>query len=139
MSCTVGRRCSLDLALLWLAAAALIRPLAWKLPYATGVALKRKKKDFKIFPEEKFLSQIRLACRLGIPGLGGDLPGANHLASSLHKGILGRTQRMVLRGAIYRGSQNSSLVKSFVEISQWGWTQVNVVWPTSSGGGGRLC
>ena len=26
------------------AAVALIRPLAWKLPYATGLALKRKKK-----------------------------------------------------------------------------------------------
>ena len=35
-----------DLALLWLwcrpAAAALIRPLAWKPPYAVGVALKRQ-------------------------------------------------------------------------------------------------
>ena len=38
--------CSLDLALLWLwhrpAAAALIQPLPWKLPYASGVALKRQ-------------------------------------------------------------------------------------------------
>ena len=38
-------------ALLWLwyrpAAAALIRPLAWELPYATGVALKGKKNIFK--------------------------------------------------------------------------------------------
>ena len=46
----VGHRCSLDLALLWLwhgpAAAALIQPLAWELPYATGVALKRKKKQW---------------------------------------------------------------------------------------------
>ena len=35
---------------LWLAAAALIRPLAWELPYAAGVALKekRKKKEKKI-------------------------------------------------------------------------------------------
>ena len=36
-----------DLALLWLwhrpAAAALIRPPAWELPYATGAAIKRKK------------------------------------------------------------------------------------------------
>ena len=48
MSCGVGRRCGSDLALLWLwcrpAAAAPIRPLAWELPYAAGVALKRQKK-----------------------------------------------------------------------------------------------
>ena len=47
VSCGVGRRCGLDLALLWLwcrpAAAALIRPLAWEPPYATGAALKRQK------------------------------------------------------------------------------------------------
>ena len=29
---------------LWPAAAALIQPLAWKLPYALGAALKKKKK-----------------------------------------------------------------------------------------------
>ena len=47
MSCGVGRRFGSDLALLWLwcrpVAAALIHSLAWKLPYATGAALKRKK------------------------------------------------------------------------------------------------
>ena len=41
-----GHRCCLDLALLWLwcrpAAVAPIRPLAQELPYATGVALKKK-------------------------------------------------------------------------------------------------
>ena len=41
--------CGLDLALLWLwcrlAVVALIRPLAWKLPYATGMVLKRQKKS----------------------------------------------------------------------------------------------
>ena len=45
MSCGVGLRCSLDLALLllWsrLAATARIGPLAWELPYATGAAQKR--------------------------------------------------------------------------------------------------
>ena len=44
MSCGVGSRYSLDLALLWLwhrmAAAAQIQPLAWELPYAVGAALK---------------------------------------------------------------------------------------------------
>ena len=46
MSCSVGRRCGVDLVLLWLwlAAAALIRPLAWELSYAALVALKKKKK-----------------------------------------------------------------------------------------------
>ena len=51
MSCGVGRRCGLDLALLWLwhrlAAAVPIGPLAWELPYATGAALKSKKKKKK--------------------------------------------------------------------------------------------
>ena len=51
VSCGVGYRGGLDLALLWLwcrpAAAVPIRPLAWELPYATGVAVKRKlKKKF---------------------------------------------------------------------------------------------
>jgi len=48
MSCREGYRCSLDLALLWLwhmsAAAAPIPLLAWELPYATGEALKIRKK-----------------------------------------------------------------------------------------------
>ena len=51
MSCGVGRRRGLDPTLLWLwcrpAAVALIRPLAWELPYAAGAALKRKKKKVK--------------------------------------------------------------------------------------------
>ena len=48
MSPGKGRRCSSDPVLLWLwcrpAAVAPIRPLAWELPYATGVALKSKNK-----------------------------------------------------------------------------------------------
>ena len=53
MSCAVGHRhrCGLDSVLLWLwcrpASVALIQPLAWELPYATGVALKRKNKNKK--------------------------------------------------------------------------------------------
>ena len=51
MSFGVGGRCGLDLALLWLwrrpAATALIRPLAWKSPYAAGAALKSKRKTKK--------------------------------------------------------------------------------------------
>ena len=48
MNCGVDHRCGLDPVLLWLwcrlMAAALIPPLAWELPYAVGVALKRPKK-----------------------------------------------------------------------------------------------
>ena len=47
MGSGVGHRCGLDPELLWLwcrlAAAALIRPLAWEIPYAASVALKRQK------------------------------------------------------------------------------------------------
>ena len=47
MSCGVGHKCGLDLALLWLwcrpAATALVRFLAWEPPYVAGVALKRQK------------------------------------------------------------------------------------------------
>ena len=46
MSCGVGHRYGLDLALLWPwpAAVAPMRPLTWEPPYAAGMALKRKKK-----------------------------------------------------------------------------------------------
>ena len=48
MSCGVGHRHGSGPELLWLryrpAAVAPIRPLAWELPYAMGVALKRKTK-----------------------------------------------------------------------------------------------
>ena len=53
MSCGVGGRCNSDPVLLWLwhrpAAVTLIQPLAWELPYASGVTLKKKKKkiDYK--------------------------------------------------------------------------------------------
>jgi len=48
MSCGVDPRHGLDLALLWLwcrpEATALIRPLAWELPYAVGETLEKTKK-----------------------------------------------------------------------------------------------
>ena len=51
MSYDIDTRCGSDPALLWLwrrlAGTALIRLLAWKPPYAGGVALKRKKKKKK--------------------------------------------------------------------------------------------
>ena len=49
MSCGVGHRHGSDPMLLWhrLEATALIRPLAWELPYAPDAALKRQKKKKK--------------------------------------------------------------------------------------------
>ena len=51
MSCGIGHRHGLDLALLWVwqrpAAAAQNQLLAWELPYASGVTLKRRKKKKK--------------------------------------------------------------------------------------------
>ena len=51
MSCGVAYRCGLDPALLWLwhrpAPTALIRPLAWEPPYATGAALEMAKRQKK--------------------------------------------------------------------------------------------
>ena len=47
-TCGVGRRCGSDLGLgLWCrsAATALMRPPAWKLPYAMGTDLRRQKKQ----------------------------------------------------------------------------------------------
>ena len=49
MNCGVGHRHGLDPELLWLwrrpVATALIRPLAWELPYAIGVALEKAKRQ----------------------------------------------------------------------------------------------
>jgi len=51
VSCGVGNRHGSDPVLLWLwcrpAATAPIRPLGWEPPYATGLALKDKKKKEK--------------------------------------------------------------------------------------------
>ena len=51
MSCDIGHRHGSDLALLWLwcgkAATALILPLAWEPPYATGAAQEIAKKTKK--------------------------------------------------------------------------------------------
>jgi len=41
------------IAMVYAKAAALIRLLSWELPYATGVAIKRKKKEFE------FLDKVR--------------------------------------------------------------------------------
>ena len=62
MNCGVGRRHGSDLALLWLwrrlAATAPTGPLAWELPYASGVALKRQKTKKKKKRKEKKKTKI---------------------------------------------------------------------------------
>ena len=59
MSCGVGGRQGLDLALLWLwsrpAATALIRPLAWEPPYAAGVAPKKTKNKKAFYQHQIFI------------------------------------------------------------------------------------
>ena len=58
MSCGVGRRRGLDLALLWLwhrlAAVALTQLLAWEPPYAEGMALKGKRNKQKVMVYANF-------------------------------------------------------------------------------------
>ena len=68
VSYSVGFRQGIDLILLWLwlrpAAASPIRPLAWEIPYATVVGLKRKqtnkKPHFHITENLNFLNCLRL-------------------------------------------------------------------------------
>ena len=69
MSYGIGCRHGSDMVLLWLwrrpAATALIRPLAWEPPYATGAALKDKKTKKK--KKDCCLSHIRQRSRSGTP------------------------------------------------------------------------
>ena len=64
MSCSVGHRYGSDPAMLWLwrrpVTTALIRPLAWEPPYATGAALEKKKKKKKRKKERKLLQWFKL-------------------------------------------------------------------------------
>ena len=66
MSYGVGLRCGLDPKLLWLwrrlTIVAPIRPLAWELPYAMSVALKRKKKS--ILSKLNFIPKPNVWCYL---------------------------------------------------------------------------
>jgi len=68
--CGGGHRCSSDPELLWLwrrsAAAALIWPLTWELPYSTGAAVKKAKTKTKT---NKKRSQSRLSALMGQPEL----------------------------------------------------------------------
>ena len=62
MSCSIGHRHDSDTMWLWFrpAAVALIQPLAWKPPYATGAALKKKKTEEQLFcPNKKTVPEWR--------------------------------------------------------------------------------
>ena len=64
MSCDVGHKCGLDPTLPWLwrrpTATALIHPLAWELPYAMGVALKRQKTNKQTKNKHNGIQQVVL-------------------------------------------------------------------------------
>ena len=73
--CSVGRRHSLDLVLLWLwhgpVATALIGPLAWEPPCATGAALERQKiKNFFKFKKISGVTHVRCAHTWTVPRTG---------------------------------------------------------------------
>ena len=82
MSCGAGRRHSSDLMLLWLwwrpADAAVIRPLAWELPYAAGVDLKSKKRK----KEKKCHSKSQVTGGLGARALA-YLPHPTHTHTNI--------------------------------------------------------
>ena len=62
LSCDVGHRAGLDPVWLWPAATAPIRPLAWKLPYTTDVALKskNKNKNFMVSANQKSTTDTQI-------------------------------------------------------------------------------
>ena len=64
MSCGVGCRFGSHLALLWLwrrqVATGLIRPLVWKSPYATGMALKGQKTKKKKKKKHTYTAHIHI-------------------------------------------------------------------------------
>ena len=70
LSCDVSRKHNLYPALLWLgcrpAAAVPMWPLAWEIPYATGVALKSKKLGVPVVVQQKWIWQgtMRLQVRV---------------------------------------------------------------------------
>ena len=73
MSCGIGYRCGSDLVLLWyrLAAVALFIPLAWEPPYATGTALKKKKKRKKEIKKnvKETLPSAKIGCIFNKEGM----------------------------------------------------------------------
>ena len=101
MSWGVGSRCILDPALLWLwyrlTAAALSQPLAQELPYATGVALRRK--IFKNFFKCMEKTDVHIhddRAQLGLLGITGMLTlpqGETQVEGGVGAESIGQNQR----------------------------------------------
>ena len=90
MSCGVGYTCGLDLVLLWLwcrlAATALIRPLAWKPPYASCAGLKRKEKKKERKKEKEKEKEGKKEGKMGVPVVAQwltNLTGNNEVVGSI--------------------------------------------------------
>ena len=110
MSCGVGCRCSLDLALMWLclrpAGAALIWPLAWELPYAMDVALKRPKKKLS------WIKWFQVLCFLSFFSFffgGGGLP--------------------IILHSIFRKLLTGFQIMSLMSCSSFSYNKIIVMWP----------
>ena len=92
MSCGVSRRRGSDPALLWLwrrpAATALIRPLAWELPYAAEAAQEMAKRPKK--KKERKKHEHGLAGEDLSPGLAGPASKDAHLGHLGHSPNLAR-------------------------------------------------
>ena len=100
MSCSVGHRHGSDTRLLWLwlAAVALIRPLAWEPPYAAGVTLKRQKTKKKKFKCLESLSLGPTMLRAGRPVF---LP-SNSLGALIQDLLRELTDRCALMGGPWK-------------------------------------
>ena len=90
MSCGVGHRHGLDLALLWLwcrpVAAAPIGPLDWEHPFAVGAALKRQKTKKK--KKKKFAGDYTKTKSLYIPKVNSNLgPLERHKLQALQDAL----------------------------------------------------
>ena len=146
MSCGVGHRCSLDLVLLWLwhrpVATALIGPLAWEFPYATGEALKKKFRSPWLKDSEECSSHPPAPWSLGFQIHPDSAPGARQTQR-------GRLQPWeasleVLTGNYLERGQFSSHWKNWV-LRQLPWIVSSVdplVWIQlfyRDGGGGGGC
>ena len=118
MNCCIGHRHVSGLDLVWLwnrsAAVALIRPLAWELPYAAGVALKTKKKKKKKTKPKK-QNKTKPCCKHSVYHLFGDntrwtraaVPSGLCQVSPMATSQNGRTSVNVLRLCSY---------------ARWGWS-----------------
>ena len=151
MSCSVGRRHGSELLWLWRrpAAAALIHPLAWEPPYASGATLKSKKQKTKpnkpgnCFWEENILSHFsaRSCCFLmgqrstgHLPSRGGGGGGRREPSCTFFTGPHRVDHVTGLLGEIRSGGQQiqtrSNLIGSkLMSFSTWSPVSTWELWP----------